>query len=779
VALLEVDSATFTAILASNIHSDDKLTTILNELRQLTPDREASLGQVDPFLIEAYEDHGNILATLSHYIDEQYRIYCGNRKSYIAPVGYVIQSTGTGKSRTLVEYCRRNKRSMYVVFPHMNKDHEEAQNKESQTWPFPLPCMHKFQKEMLRKYYSINRSDDKQIISIVQMFEMWLIDDVLLKYTQNRELLETNDLNDIVLNINRSFIDGVTRATFSTNLQHLLQEQEAANQSSTGASQLHEQFSPWKTQISTFFQRVELRPTSGVSQPFVVVIDEAGWISQHRQLYQLFRAALWNLHALSNGELFFVLASTSTTLTNYVQENLEGKPAYRPVIRPKPIDHIKNLIHVDFATVDFSHSSNNLRPFCLPLSVYIPAPNDCSIRFARPLWKTYYTSSSMALNDITKKINDARERVPKGQQLSYCIWHIVSHATSSPIVTEELSRSWFYLLDCKERTESVSLPTDETTPTPVHYTPFSIFPQDGLLSFFMLSHILEDLKPVIHSQLAQAASSSQVILNQTRFAQRRMLRVLYSALCLERSFLPHQNQSATGFLCEELLAICLIIGPRIRRSPSFDTSGYINGWVSLSSIFQSWSDEFGATHRDIQFKDKENPNPLAHDYSQWECRVYQVCRLAKDLQTYQALINACHSSAGLMASSERFSGGDILIPIRRTGDTDVSAIWSIQVRLNNTDKIGTSEIRDAMWKTDIFQAMKDRFAIRTAVFFSKHGFVQSIKPIKPIKRTGVHAGIWRVVNFDSRPLSNSPLDIIQGYLDLSNNKFQQDESAPA
>jgi len=291
-----------------------------------------------------------------------------------------------------------------------------------------------------------------------------------------------------------------------------------------------------------------------------------------------------------------------------------------------------------------------------------------------------------------------------------------------------------------------------------------VYPQDGLLSFFMLQPIL--------SRLAK--------MKLTGTSSLQMLRLLYSALCTDRRFLPHQSQSAIGYLCEELLAVCLIIGPRLAIKINFNEKGYVKGWVSLESIFTSWESEFGATYRDVPFNDGTAPTPEPPDYSKWECRVYQVTRLEENPKTRAALMTVCHSSAGSMASSEQFSGGDILIPIRRKGSTNnLFSIWSIQIRLNNTEPIGTSQMRDAMWKTHSFPDIQNVHVIRTAVFFSRKGLVQSIGTIQPTKDCPVHSGEWRVVNFDSRALDYSSSKTNKGYLDVALTSLPQDESASA
>jgi len=144
-----------------------------------------------------------------------------------------------------------------------------------------------------------------------------------------------------------------------------------------------------------------------------------------------------------------------------------------------------------------------------------------------------------------------------------------------------------------------------------------------------------------------------------------------------------------------------------------------------------------------------------------------------------SIMSLVQSSAGILASSEYFHGGDILVPIRHK-DTNEYGIWSIQVRLNN---IGMIQIRNAMNRThslpikDETQKTIDMKVIRTAVFFSKSGLVESIGTIEPLRDKNVHPGIWRVVNFDSRVLEFSlPLDI-RGYFDSVNDLYENPESS--
>jgi len=176
--LFKLSSAMLHSALSHSLYSDATREFILNLLKR--PDfNPLDTKNMDPRFIDTDQDDRGILTSLSNYIDAQYREYIKNIDKYIAPVGCVIQSTGTGKSRTLVEYCKtRNQGSIYVVFPHMNKDHEEAHSTKSLTWPFFLPSMDQFQSSVLQYYKSCRHHSQDNIIELVQIFELWFFNDV-------------------------------------------------------------------------------------------------------------------------------------------------------------------------------------------------------------------------------------------------------------------------------------------------------------------------------------------------------------------------------------------------------------------------------------------------------------------------------------------------------------------------------------------------------------------------------------------------------------------------
>jgi len=688
-----------------------------------TSTEHATKGNCDPALFGRTPKRYTSIQLLNGFctwLQTQFQCYQANYYDYIAPLVAVVQSTGTGKSRLLVEVCRLDREALlamtsgvfvgtrYMVFRH--------DPSSIATWPFWVDRFEQWRNNIKNVFTSckarIGETDHQKatkFFPVVRMFELMLLETLSHWYSL------TEVLGDFkVIEMYGGDLPKFEAVTERANVKDL-----------------------WQVHVSEAKDTI-FRKFPG-SESILLFVDEAGWLAADELLFRAFRSAVFDVYHILDNRLFVVVCGTNSRLQNFLPEEGRLPDTYRPVMRAAAVDQLEEcgFIRQEERAAGVPHplckGTKNLRAFTLniislenqgfsniigqaqnsgpevsdrgPDVSDVISPNrqlfdwayacENLLIYYRPLWSTYYLypRSDSWWEEVLLKAQNALKRAQANEdnvdaveqkgstesnasqpfhpiQFQYACFHVISHAPGHTTTAEELVRSLFYILDISyaERCISYHLGKLKSIEGPIFHL---LHPADPVLAAAMLQLIYTQYQMVDRRFSSDTNRIEPVTTGGLSF----LFRLLGQSL-----FRPPEMRGLTGYLAEE--AVCLAILLSI-YNPDIDFRSGVP-YSRFSDVLDNLQHRFGfappnamnyetPAPSDRQTRSGRPSVPVPTPMDQFIVSVVQFIRVERNWLTNAMVPWLLVHRTGLIISVNNESHvADILLPAKRVTATAVS-----------------------------------------------------------------------------------------------------------